>query len=134
MKTNLDKYFKTSVDLEKNGVWFDIAEGVGFLVRPFKASNPNVKAAMARLYKPHARQIEMGTMDDAKALEIQVKLFVQACLIGWRGIEIDGKKDVPYDKDLATKFLVGLPDLFETLWKHCQDHKNYQDQEDLGNL
>jgi hypothetical protein len=131
MKTNLDKLFKTNEDYEKNGVWFEISDTTGFLVKPLKPTNPNVKAAFANFYKPYARQIELGTLDDAKAQEIQVKMFVQACLVDWKGVEIDGKVR-EFDKTLAVEFFLNLPDLFETLWKHCQDFKNYQDE--VGNF
>lgn len=130
MKTNLDKFFKTNDELEANGVWFEISSDTAFLLRPFKASNPSVKAAMAQLYKPYSRQIEMGTLDDAKALEINVKIFVRACLVTWRGVEIDGV-EAECTPETAIKFFKALPDLFITLWNHTQDFKNYR--EEVGN-
>jgi hypothetical protein len=130
MKTNLDKFFKTSENFEKNGVWFEISDTIGFLIRPFKATNPKVKAAMASHYKPYARQIEMGTLDLEKQLEIQIKIFLDVCLVDWKGVEIDGK-EVEYTSENAYKFFRALPELFETLWKHANDFTNYR--EDLGN-
>ena len=81
MKTNLDKFFKTDESLEEKGVWFEIAEGVRFLVRPMKATNPQIKSAIATHYKPMAHQVEKGTIDPKKAEEIQIKVFVKACLV-----------------------------------------------------
>jgi len=131
MKTNLDKFFKTNSQLEENGVWFDIVpDEVGFLVRPFKGTNPRIKAAMAAYYKPYAKQIEMGTMDLDKQNEIQIKLFIDVCLVNWKGVEIDGQ-EVPCNKENALRVFRELPDLFDTLWKHCQDFNNYK--VDLGN-
>lgn len=130
MKTNLDKLFKVDADLEKNGVWFEISDTTAFLLRPFKATNPSVKAAMAHLYKPHARQIEMGTLADDKAIEINIKIFVKACLVTWRGVEIDGKEE-EFTPELAVEFFKALPDLFLALWNHTQDFKNYR--EEVGN-
>lgn len=133
MKSNLDKFFKTNDDLEKNGVWFDISDDIGFLVRRFSASNPRVRAAMATNYKPYARQIEMGTMEIKKNLEIMVKLFLDICLADWKGVEIDGKiteyKDIK--REDAIKFFMGLPDLFDALWTHANSGVNYK--EDVGN-
>lgn len=130
MKTNLDSIFKTSDALEKNGVWFDVSPETGFLVKPFKATNPNIKAAMAHHYKPYARQMEMGTIAEEMVRAINVKIFVQACLVDWKGVEIDGEI-VPFSKDVAVDFLMELPDLFETLLKYAQDFKTYQ--ADVGN-
>lgn len=130
MKTNLDKFFKTSDHFEKNGVWFEIEEGVGFLLRPFKPSNPRIKEALAHHYKPYARQVEMGTLGQEKQLEIQTKVFIDVCLVEWKGIEIDGKL-AELTKENALKFFLALPDLLDTLWKYASDFNNYK--EELGN-
>ncbi len=130
MKTNLDGMFKTDIELEKNGVWFMLNEKTGFLVRAFKAHNPRVKSAMAIHYKPYARQIEMGTLDISKQHEINVKLFLDVCLVDWKGIEIDGK-DAACTKEVAAQFFISLPELFDTLWKYANDFNNYK--EDVGN-
>ncbi len=130
MKTNLDTLFKTSPALEKNGVWFEISEGTAFLLRPFRATNPRIKAAMAKYYKPYARQIENDSLDIDKQRDINVNLFLDVCLVDWKGIEIDGA-DVKYDREAGLKLFKGLPELFDSLWRHAQDYKNYKD--DLGN-
>lgn len=130
MKTNLDTFFKTDEELESGGVWFDISDKIGFLVRPFKGSNPRVKAALATHYKPYARQIEMGSLDETKQMEIQVKMFIQVCLVDWKGVEIDGKP-ASFSKETALEFFMELPELFNTLWRHANDYTNYK--EDLGN-
>ncbi len=130
MKTNLDKYFKTDADLEKNGMWHELSDDLGFLIRPFKGTNPRVKAAMAAYYKPHARQVELGTLDPTKEREIQAKLFIEVCLVDWKGIEIDGKP-TEFSKDAALKLFTDLPDLFDSLWKYANDWTNYK--EELGN-
>ncbi len=130
MKTNIDSIFKTDDDLEKNGVWFDLNEKTGFLIRPFRASNPRVKAGMAKYYKPYARQIENDTLEIEKQREININLFMDVCLADWRGIEIDGA-DTKFDREAGLKLFKSLPELFDNLWKHAQDFKNYR--EDLGN-
>lgn len=130
MKTNLDKYFKTSTALEENGVEFVVSEETSFWVRPFKQTNPRIKAAMAKHFKPYARQVEMGTLDQDKQLEIQIGIFIDVCLVKWKGVEIDDK-EVECNPENAKKFFKALPDLFDTLWKHANDYNNYK--EDLGN-
>lgn len=130
MKTNLDSLFKTSEVHENQGVWLDITETTGFRVKPFKATNPQVKAAMAAFYKPFAYQLEHGRMDPKKEREITIKMFIHASLMDWRGVVIDGV-DTPYSKEIAEKYFNHLPDLFESLWRQCQDHKHFL--EDVGN-
>lgn len=130
MKSNLDKLFKTNKVLENEGVDFAIDDKTSFKLRHFINSNPRVKAAMAAYYKPHARQIELGTLDQEKADEITVKLFIDTCLVSWEGVEIDGK-EVECNKENALSLFKSLPQLFDTLWKHCNDFQNYR--EELGN-
>lgn len=137
MKSNLDKLFKTDKKIEQEGVWFDVSDDVGFLVKPWKPSNPAMKSAMATHYKPYAKQIEFGTIEDVKAREIMVKVFVNACLVDWRGVEIDGQV-TPFSKETAIKFLTELPELYETLLSYAKDFHNYKEdytpgREDVGN-
>lgn len=130
MKTNLDGIFKTSPALEKDGRWFDLNDTTAFLIRPFRATNPRVKAAMAKYFKPYARQIETDSLDTAKAQEININLFMDVCLVDWKGLEIDGV-DVKYDKETGLKLFRELPELFASCWGYANDFKNYR--EDLGN-
>lgn len=131
MKSNLDGLFKASEELEKNGVWFDVvADTTGFLLRPFRPTNPRVKAALAAHYKPYARQVEMGTLDQKKELEIKIKMFIDVCLVDWKGVEIDGK-EVECNKENALKLFKSLPDLFTTLQGYAEDFSSFK--EDVGN-
>jgi hypothetical protein len=131
MKTNLDSIFKTNKESERNGQWFELNEKTGFLIRRFNAMNPHAKGAMAKYYKPYAKQIENDTLSVDKSLEININLFLDVCLVDWKGIEIDGV-EVAFDRDTGFKVFQALPDLFDTLWKHANDFKNFR--EDLGNF
>lgn len=138
MKTNLDKQYKLDSDLEANGVDFEIPavddqgnpKNASFKLRPFKGTNPRIKAAMANHYKPYARQIDMGILDAKKDLEIRIKLFLDVCLVSWQNVEADDKP-LEFSKTNALALFTALPELFETLWKQAQDSNNYR--EDLGN-
>lgn len=130
MKTNLDRLFKTNKELETSGVDFAIDDKISFRVRHFAASNTKVKAAMAQHYKPYARQVDLGTLEQEKSEEIQMKIFIDTCLVSWTGVEIDGQ-EVECNKDNALKLFKSVPMLFDTLWKYCNDFQNYR--EDLGN-
>jgi len=139
MESNLDSMFKTNKTLEKEGVDFVIREEnkeekigeISFRVRRFNASNPRVKAAMAAYYKPYARMIELGTLPQDKTDEINIKLFVDVCLVSWAGVEDKNGAPIEFSKDNAIKLLKGLPDMFDTLWKYANDFANYK--EELGN-
>lgn len=131
MKTNLDKLFKANSHLEKEGVDFSIDETTSFKVRRFSSQNPRMKAAMTAYYKPYARQIEMGTLSPEKNVEVTVKVFIDVCLVSWKGVLDETGKPIEFNKENALKLFKELPDLFDTLWKHSQSFDNYK--EDLGN-
>lgn len=130
-KTNLDKLFKTDIQAEREGVEFTISDDCGFTVRRFNASNPQVKAAFATHFKPFARQMQMGTMDPEKEQEINMKVFVNACLVGWRGVKDENDQEIPFSKDSAVALFKRLPDLFETLTEYASNIENYR--EEVGN-
>jgi hypothetical protein len=130
MKTNLDGLFKTDKDLEENGVIFVIDDKTNFKLRHFASTNVKMKAAMAAHHKPYARQVELGTLDQKKSDEILVKMFIDASLISWEGIEIDGKP-LECTKENALMLFTRLPALFDSLYKYASDFANYK--EDLGN-
>lgn len=131
MKTNLDKLFKTSSTLERDGVDFALDEKTSFRVRRFNSQNHRVKAAMASYYKPYARQVELGTLPQEKSTEITMKLFIDVCLVSWEGVEDENEQPIECNKENALKLFKSLPDLFEALWKYANDFENYK--EDLGN-
>ena len=130
MKSNLDKHFKVDENLAKDGVEFAIDDKTHFRVRYLNASNPRVKAAMAVHYKPYARQIDLGTLDQETQNQIRIKLFIDICLVSWSGVEDEGK-ELECNPQNAMALFKHLPTLFGTLWDYANDHTNYK--EDVGN-
>ncbi len=132
MKTNLDTMFKTSSKAEQEGIDFIISDGVSFRVKRWHGPHSmEVRKLLAHKYKPYARQIQDGTISEAKATEIITTAFVETCVIGWDGVEIDGEKK-PFSKEECIKLLIALPELCNSLLTYAQDTKNYR--EDLGNF
>lgn len=131
MKTNLDKLFKTNKELEREGVEFALDDKISFMVRRFVGSNPRVKAAMANYYKPFARQIELGTLPSEKSDELAMRLFIDVCLVSWKGVEGEDGKPLEFSKENALKLFQSLPELFGTLQAHANNFENYK--EELGN-
>lgn len=131
MKTNLDKLFKTNEKFVKDGVEFAIDDKTYFTIRHFNEENPRIKAAIATHHKPYARQIDMGTLSLEKTAEIQVKIFVDACLVNWAGVEDENGTEIPFTRENALVLFRRLPALFNALWAHANDYQNYR--EDVGN-
>ena len=131
MKSNLDKLFKTNEKMEQEGILFEVAEGVRFRIKRFDGTNPVVKSLMAKYYKPHAKTIENGGLSDEKQNEILIRVFVEACMIDWEGVEIDGEEK-DFEPETAIKLLQGLPVMASNLIAQASDFKNFR--EDLGNF
>ncbi len=130
MKTNLDKVFKTNESLEENGVWYAVSDETQFLVRRMSRANPRGKAAVAKYFTPFASQVAAGTLDPKKERSLMIRIFIDVCMVDWKGVEIDGK-EVEYSPEVAFEFFTALPDLCDTLRAHAEDSKNYRVE--LGN-
>jgi hypothetical protein len=132
MKSNLDNLFETSKEHETEGVWLNLKEDVGFLVKRFGGFNSTeVKSALAKYYKPYASQVENKTLPAEKEREIMTRVFVESSVTDWKGIEIDGQIK-NFSKEDCVKLLVKLPDLADTLFKYAGDRENYKVE--LGNF
>jgi len=134
MKTNLDKYFKSDVNLEKTGVWYEISDEIGFLVKRSGGSNKEYSRQTAKAMKKYSTKISHMPEDVVET--IVRNLWIENCLVDWKGIEIDGK-DQPYDVDVAKKLLSKreYEDLLNTLISHSDKAENYREGsiESLGN-
>ena len=131
MKTNLDGLFKTNSQHEINGVWFDLNEDVGFHLKRFGGMNSAaIKKALATYHKPYAKLIEKGLLPEDKERRIYTRVFVESCMLDWKGVEIDGELK-SYNDDLAVEFFTELPDLLETLVDYAQTNSNFADE--VGN-
>jgi len=134
MKTNLDSLFKTNKQLEQSGVWFRISPETRFLLRRVGGDNPHYSEAMAKYHKPHAKMIELNTLSDNMKVEILAKIFCDACLVSWEGVEIDGQM-VECNFENGVKLFKQLPDLFDTLFKEASKLDSYKESvQDLGNF
>ena len=133
MNTNLDSLFKTNSSLEKDGVVFSLGNGISFNLRRFGGSNASkVKQAMAKYHKPYARLLESDKLSIEESNLIMAKVFVEACVISWEGIKNSDGSDIPFTFDNAVKLFTELPDLFQTLFNHCNSMDSFK--EDLGNF
>lgn len=122
--------FKCDENLEKTGVWFEMPNGASFLVSRFGGRNDKLEQVHAKLYKPYAKLIEKNLLSKEKQNEIYRDAFIQACLLDWKGVEIDGE-EVPFSQDAAKELLGELPELLDILVENAQNVDSFR--EDVGN-
>lgn len=131
MKSNLDSLFKTNSDLERDGIWLNIGNGVRFRIRRFGGSNSQrLKQAMAKFHKPVARLVELDKLSAEENIELMAKTFADACLVDWEGVEIGGTPALCTFEN-AVKLFTTLPELFDIIFKESQKFDSFK--EDLGN-
>lgn len=132
MKTNLDSLFKTNSNMEKDGIWFEVSIGVSFRLRRFGGANSNkVAQAMTKYHKPYAKLIDSKKLSEEETSEIMAKVFVDCCLVEWKGVKDEEGKDIPCTFENGVALFKSLPELFTTLFNHCQGVDSFR--EDLGN-
>ena len=132
MKTNLDFEFKTSKDLEQNGVWFEIKPGISFLAKRFGGMNTTEAKKIASKYTDasYIAQAKAGTLAFEREQEVMIKTFVDACMLDWKGIEIDGQPQ-PFSKEVCKDLFLQLPELAQTVMENAAKYDNYRVE--LGN-
>ena len=133
MKTNLSKIYSTNKDVEKNGKWFDIAEGVSFKMKRFGGANSlKISEVKARYFKPYARQLERNTLDKEIQQELFIKVFVDTCMCDWKGLE-DEQGKIEYSRDNAIELFKETPDLFDEVLELSMAMGEFKEgNEDLG--
>jgi hypothetical protein len=124
--------FATDKDAELNGVWIDLAEDASFRVKRFGGRNANrIKQLQLRYLRPYAKQIEKGILDPDKERGLYVLIFVESCMVDWKGVLDENDKEIEYSKENAMNLFKTLPDLFDFLVSESLSDDSYK--EDLGN-
>lgn len=104
--------FKTDEKAELDeGVILDYGE---FNIRIARAGGSNKKFGKllnVRL-KPHRRQMETDTMDDAVATRIMVETYADSIILGWNNVKDASGADMEYNRENVIKLFTDLPDLF----------------------
>lgn len=130
MKTNLDSLYMLDEDLTEGGVWFRITDTIRFRVAHFDADTQRVRKVAMRVAGPHKHSIRLNTLSDDVAMDINVRTFVESCVLDWEGIEIDGEA-VPFSKEDCIKLLKKRVKLFRDLEEYASSMVHYR--EELGN-
>ena len=90
---SLYKQFATNSEKEMEGVEVQMTEAENedgsiptFVVSRMGKSNKRYSKALEAATRPYRRQIELGTMNNDKAEEIFMGVFVDTVLKGWKNV------------------------------------------------
>lgn len=119
-------------DLEKaaHGVWILYEDEIEFCIA--RANTPEYRDALRKITRQNKRQLEMGTMSEAKSDAIMADLMAEHILAGWKGLYNAGE-EFPYNRENAIAFLSDpqYADIKEWIMMQAQDAENYR-KETLG--
>lgn len=103
-------YVEIDSQLAEDGVEVDLGEGAAIIVRPMR--NEQFKKYLNTLLKPYERRIQQKRMDAKLQDDLTRKAVAKHVLIGWKGIEIDGK-EVKYSPAKAEELMKRFEDFQE---------------------
>lgn len=125
---------KSNPKNEKDGVWYEPADGVRFKLKRAGGSNKEYNKTLAKLMKPYANLVNTKKKDDIDHLKIVSEAIIKTCLVDWEGFPEVEKE---YTPELALEELMKEEwfDLMNMIADFCGtpgNFKNEQELEDLG--
>ena len=131
---SLYKQFATNTDKEIEGIEVQMTEAENedgsiptFVVSRMGKSNKRYSKALEAATRPYRRQIELGTMNNDKAEEIFMGVFVDTVLKGWKNVRDENGAELPFNKQNAVKLLTDLPDVYDRLQEEAKLSANFRD-------
>jgi hypothetical protein len=116
-------YIQTDPTLEKDGVEVDLGEGAAIIVRPMR--NDQFRKYLNELLKPYERRIQQKRMDTKLQDDLTRKAVAKYVLIGWKGIEIDGKA-VKYSPAKAEELMEQFEDFQEDVLTAAMSRETFK--------
>jgi hypothetical protein len=121
--------FETDTKVERDGIWVEYAPGVRIRIARAGGSNNHFAKTMQRLSKPHRRAIQTESVDEEVLLDIFIKGYATAIVVGWEGIskdlitkdDADADELLDFNKDNVEAVLRAQPNLFTDIQKAADD-------------
>lgn len=131
---SLYKQFATNTEKEIEGIEVQMTEAENndgsiptFVVSRMGKSNKRYSKALEAATRPYRRQIELGTMNNDKAEEIFLGVFVDTVLKGWNNVRDESGADMPFTKQNAMKLFKDLPEVYERLQEEAKLSANFRE-------
>lgn len=131
---SLYKDFETDKKAEEAGVWIDYGPNDDDTIPAFrlarmgKANKKYVKT-LEKLTKPYRRQMELGTMGEKLAQELNVSIFADSIVLDWRNVQDKDGNEIEFSRDAVKVLMNDLPDLYADLESHAQRAATFREKE-----
>lgn len=124
--------FGTNKEMERKGIYLQYGtnskgEPIKFLVARQGGSNTAFNRAMEAATKPHRRMIQTDNMDEKTSQGILVKVFSQAVILGWEGVEDENNNPLPFNRENCEKLLTDLPELLKDISVQTNNFSLFRD-------
>jgi hypothetical protein len=123
---SIKQLYATNSEDEKNGKWFDYGEFGSFLLARAGGANTRFQSFAEEALRPYRHAIEANVLPDALAQSVAIKIFVETCLLNWKGVVADDGTELPFSKENATALLGDVPQLLNDLQKFSSAWGNYR--------
>lgn len=125
---DFEKAYSVDKEAAEKGKWLTTPEG--FEVKVGKLGNPEYKAEIIRLSKPHIHLINSSTDTSNLMDEITTKAMSRKILFDWKA-ESNGKK-IPYTPELGFQYMTKSSDFKEDVSALSVDRSNFKPEEVAG--
>jgi hypothetical protein len=145
MTSSVFKFFKTSQELEKGGVWLTY-DDTRFLVARAGGSNSKYADTLKAKLQPMRLQVERNMISAEEDTRLMIEIYVESVIKGvqvkdehgkWvNGVPTEEGSVLPVTAANVTALLTALPDMFRDIRTCSMDANKYlRDQEaaDLKN-
>lgn len=117
--------FGTDQNLEKDGIVIDYGD-FSLKIARSGGGNVNYKRLAAAKLKPYAHQLQTGTLDDDRARDLMLEIFVDSVLLDWKGVVDEKGKAIKYTRENAIKLFKDLPDLYADITEQANKTSNFR--------
>ena len=122
--------FKTSKIAEENGIECKFKANEDGTIPTFfiaRACRSNVRwtKAYETYTRPFKTEIDDKTISEDEAHKINVKIFCNSILTGWKNIQDESGKNIEFSFDNAVALFIALPDLYEKLDENSKEMSNF---------
>jgi hypothetical protein len=136
---SLTARYKTNAEFETNGAKLELSANEDgsiptFYIARMGTTNPRYLKTLTAEMKPFQREIQLNSISEEKAAEIQRNVFAKSILVGWENIlasDITGDPKaagcLDYSVPFAVQLLENLPELHNVLREFAQNMDNFLD-------
>lgn len=118
--------FSTDAALETGGIDLDFGSDGTITIARAGGANKKFGRVFSELMKPHRRDIDSGTLDDATADAILIEAYSRTIVLGWEGVTGRDGQSLPFTVENCVTLLTDLPELFGEIRTQAQRLANFQ--------